>query len=397
MFTCRRPCFCASRSAAVTSLVDPYGPHLKGYDGIGNGCPRLPEPSQVWLSILTDAVPFKSRVLCVFPDNCSSFHAKAMVKHAVDKGFPSPSSSVAWCLSKDLEAHCHHVLQPASVERSRKPWSARKQNESSELAQWSEENGKKYDVVVFAADSLSTVIQLVPQKISAAHSLLTPTVGTLAVWGTHSGLGFSDELRGLEKAVDDVGKLLLDEAEKRRLRDMSFDDDFALRLKQIKLASASRKVEHRDLFLPFDLVKRRSFTSQYHMKGPEILALLCAQPEFALSAQIRRIQKSLPAESSSETAEAAIGEQVVQAPISFRAPVVMAVNAGKEKKYRLTQTPKSPLEVVEQLLADEGRDRTFRVEVSHFVITCSNRPTQRRHAGLEQNPNPSLPLGLPQG
>ncbi|RNF26279.1 uncharacterized protein Tco025E_01402 [Trypanosoma conorhini] len=345
-----------SGGRTLGGLVSAFGPALHGYH---RGAPAFyPEPVDVWLAALSDAVPFYQRCMVVYPSTMSKERAKSLLGRArehLPTAHLAPLRRRVWSGSQPAES-------AASPREKGTTTTAVTSKVLPALASPLENMPpQSLDLVVFAANVFGEeMLHDAPWHISLAHRCLAPH-GVVAVMGYATRVAVvapEPARRDAEDFMEDLQRTAREAAQQTELQ------EHGAALERALDTSSSLDVGHADMYFPFRSTKRRWFTSEYAATPAQLAAAYRALPEYQLlsgkTPRFRHMPRigSLPAQ---------LGETVEQ-----EEPVnVLRRHARVE-----------PLEALQwclqaQVTPPPGKNAPvtppLRVQVRHFIITCSAR------------------------
>lgn len=336
-----RPSSKHRQQQAAPGLVDSLSPQWQGFHRGATFVPVLPE--EVAISLLTEAVPFHQDALLLT--------------------LPSSSKDVRLELTRaedSLYAHMQSHFRSVQVQPMRQRPTAAKPSSSSMSAgaavattrssfpslQSPTESlpDNSLDVVCLAPAVFSEIMSHHPYFLTSFHRVLRPH-GVFAITGIQQ-MRVKDPSWCASEYNDVVGHL------KEQCKEAFEDDDMAsdgwhASWKELELRQRSVDAQHTDIYLPFPNIKRRTFTTQYHLTLDELIGSLRGMPECARLNQLT--QRRLPTDPVGVVRDRASSSSVV-----------------------------NPLEVLDGLLRARFGDAAASepcvvAEVDAFVITCNWR------------------------
>ncbi|KAH9601486.1 hypothetical protein LSM04_002625 [Trypanosoma melophagium] len=333
----------ASRGGKVAGgLVSAFGSALHGSHKGPRGF--FPEPVDVWLAVLMDAVPLYQKSVVVCPSTMSDDRASSLLVRAKEH---LPSVHLAPLrkrrCSDSAVLSCEGGGKTSEVAAKLLP---------SFISPLETITPQSLDLVVFAANVFGEeMLYDAPWHMSLAHRCLRPH-GVVAI------IGYDTRIRVVapETAQRDANDFLEDL--KRRASEMvngsDSKDDISIALKRSLDVSSSLSVGHADTYFPFPSTRRRWFVSEYSVSPSELVASYRVLPEYQLLSNGRR-RHNLPFYN---------GEEREGDAINVRRCLCV-----------------DPLEALQVCLKAHdtllGRGAlaapSLRAHVRHFVVTCSAR------------------------
>ncbi|ORC92255.1 uncharacterized protein TM35_000044690 [Trypanosoma theileri] len=333
----------ASRRGKVAGgLVSAFGSALYGSHRGPRGF--YPEPVDVWLAVLMDAVPLYQKSVIICPSTISDDRASSLLVRAKEH---LPSVHLA-----PLRKRSCRDSSLLSCERSRQtsevvaPLLPSFESPLESLAPQS------LDLVVFAANVFGEeLLYDAPWHMSLAHRCLRPH-GVVAIIGYDTRVRVAAP-QTAQRDTDDF----LEDLQRRasELANGTDSQDISIALKRALDVSSSLNVGHADTYFPFPSTRRRWFVSEYSVSPAQLAASYRVLPEYQILSAGRR-RHILPFSDGEEREGDAIN-------VCRRSSCV------------------DPLEALQVCLKAhdtlEGRralaSPSLRAHVRHFVVTCSAR------------------------
>ncbi|CUG88062.1 Hypothetical protein, putative [Bodo saltans] len=361
------------QQSGATGLVDPYSAEWHGFHRGPIVVPVLPE--EISISILSEAVPFHQDALLITHPSTSrdvrleltraedslQKHMQAHFKKVMVQSLkPRPASD-------PRSASLHHATGKSLMVASPPPSLPQLKSPTESLP------FQSLDVVCLAPTVFSEILQQNPYFLTSFHQVLRPH-GIIAITGMQRIRIQSPSWIASE--YKDLVEHLRQECEASYVRNSEEDTNsgdewvadspphhspprpqslgVARSWKEFEFRRRSVEAEHRDIYLPFPNIKRRTFTSMYHLTLEELMGSLRALPE---------IDVALGKSNSS-------GRRLPTDPVG-----VMRENSSASS----FSTAANPLQVFEGLLsarlgdAAASSEACVVAEVDSFVITCNWR------------------------
>ncbi|KAF8299070.1 hypothetical protein TcYC6_0068300 [Trypanosoma cruzi] len=354
-------------------LVSAFGTALHDY------CRRppafFPEPVDVWLAALMDAVPFYQRCMVICPSMMSSDRENSLLARARDH---LPSVRLAPLRRRSREVS-QRTESAASLREDGKVAKEVTPGQLPALISPLENTPpQSLDLVVFAANVFGEeMLHDAPWHLSLAHRCLAPH-GVVAIMGYATRVCVVAPEAARRDADDFMEDLQRTAREAAKMKDSK---ELRVALGRAIDISSSLDAGHADMYFPFRSTKRRWFTSEYAATPAQLAASYRALPEYQiLSREMPRYRQAL---------------------ISGRQKVQVGEETEKDEPVNVFRRRggAEPLEVLQgclqaQVISLHGRNTLamppLRVQVRHFIITCSSRsvnaasePFQLRSLGRE--------------
>ncbi|EPY20707.1 hypothetical protein STCU_08871 [Strigomonas culicis] len=398
-------------TARAATLLSPYGAALHGYHRGPQAA--FAEPMDVWLTVLSQAVPFYKDVLILCPSHYSPRQVQRLWRRARQHlpeahvaSVPPPRATAA-----SVAAAAATAAPATPTAGALLPHSAAEAPDGLALRPPATANpfqrfpAHTFDVLVFAANAFSEPHMgggaRAPFYISEAHRVLRPH-GVLAVTGSTvpahclhvAAPRYADHqfvqqyLRALQQdrleVLQRLGAALDDAAaaEGKQAPDRSADVARLRGLAAELTAAVSREESiasgHADLYFPFRGVQRRWLTSEFELTAAQLAEALRGMPLYQQHRHALAAAHELLHRRGGRDAAAAAGP-----PSDFvELPLPGGGAAGAEALpvlgVRREVTPVDPLELLHDALRELlqlgiSADDRVRVQVQDFVLTCSNR------------------------
>ncbi|CAD2216816.1 hypothetical protein, conserved [Angomonas deanei] len=369
-------------------LMSFHGPLLHGFHR--GSTATFAEPLDVWLTALGQAVPFYKNVLIVVPSRMQNHQVKRLFQRA-KVHFPSAHIAPLHRISRD-ESEEHRATDrekdsPLSLQGGRADGSLTavptqegsrtpavhtpRHPPPSALSMFS---GGSLDLILFADNVFKEEMYYhAPWYISQAHKALRPH-GVLAMvgqrpvvrvaapqWASQDVADFLDHVESTARA--DLALL----EKMARAGDHTHDDRLKT-LRTILETEESASVGHGDIYFPFSAVQRRWFTSEFALSPMQLTEVLRGMPLYQYLQRHQSLQAhpqtdedfvdipfpSLGTEGSEDTVVGVVRQHSAIDPLE-------ALYQCLETRIRRESNPGSTM------------DQDLRVQVEHFVVTCSNR------------------------
>jgi hypothetical protein len=347
------------KKGASSGLVDPYSPEWHGFHRGPKFVPVLPE--EISISILTEAVPFHQDTLLVTQLSTSpdvrlelTRSEDSLQKH-MQMHFRTVSTKSMQPRNRGGGATDPRSAAQGLVVASAQPALPKLKSPTEELPSHS------LDVVCLAPSVFSEILQQNPYFLTSFHQVLRPH-GIIAITGLQrlrivSPSWIAGEyhdliahLRQTCKASCDIHQQRGDRHEGDEWADSLSSRESELTWNEMERRRESVEAEHRDIYLPFPNIKRRTFTTQYQLTVDELVGSVRALPE---------CEQALGASTC--------GQRLSKDPIG----VVRDRSSGS------FSAAANPLEVFDGLLSARlgaaAHEPCVVAEVDSFVITCNWR------------------------
>ncbi|KAG8346416.1 hypothetical protein ERJ75_000772800 [Trypanosoma vivax] len=334
-------------------FIDAYGAALHGYSRGSQAF--FPEPLDSWLAVLMDCVPFYQKCMLVCPSSMARGRAALLFRRAQEH-----LPTVRMCRLRprvydnqsDYKGACSHYLQ---VKGGSLP---------SLFSPLEEIEPQSLDLVVFAANVFGEeMLHDAPWHLSLAHRSLRSN-GVVAIMGYNPSVS----VVATEAAKSDTDAFLdhLKQTVQNAL-EVAQSDKRRVALTRARDVSNSLEVGHTDMYFPFPAVQRRWFVCEHQATPAQLAAVYRCLP----------IYQILYGESL-ETAHSYRSKDIEIVPVGMDDNECL--NDGAPNILR-RRSIVDPLETLEACLrareVEQGRglfvSPSLRVQVQHFVVTCSAR------------------------
>ncbi|RNF06520.1 hypothetical protein TraAM80_04026 [Trypanosoma rangeli] len=356
-------------------LISAFGSGLHGYHR--GSLAFYPEPVDVWVAALTDAVPFYQRCMVVYSSTMSNERAKSLVARAREH---LPSVHHAPLRRRVLGDSRPAELVASLREKGNVTTAVTSEVLPALVSPLENIPPQSLDLVVFAANVFGDeMLHDAPWHMSLAHRCLAPH-GVVAIMGYATRVSVVAPEAARRDADDFMEDLQCTAVESAKQTE---SQEHRAALERALDTSSSLDVGHADMYFPFRSIKRRWFTSEYAATPVQLAAAYRALPEYQiLSSETPRF-RHLP---SFGGGQAQLGEIVDQdEPVNvFRRHACV-----------------DPLEALEwclqaQMMSSHGNSAPLlpplRVHVRHFIITCSARSVNAASEPLQLHfPRRQLP------
>lgn len=353
-------CSSLRRGRHSGGLVSAFGSSIHGYH---RRFPAFyPEPVDVWLAALTDAVPFYQRCIVVCPSTMSDERAKSLLYRAREI---LPSVRLA-----PLRRRQFLNSQRDDAEHAR-PGAKKVGTKGGVMcgtlpvfaSPLEDLPPRSLDLVVFAANVFGEeMLHDAPWHMSLAHRCLD-SHGVVAIMGyaTQARVVAPEAARG---DADDFLEELRHTARETAAKANSLKLRAAMS-RAIDVTS-SLDVGHADTYFPFRSTKRRWFVSEYAATPAQLAASYRALPEY----QLLSSGANSPFLSYFLCGNSLTDEKIED--YNDEALNVLRRNGSVDPLEAL----QGCLQAREEILLQQKKQNflaTLRVHVRHFVITCSLR------------------------